>query len=137
MKPSALALLVVVVLGATPARAEPVRGRGFLTGLGIGLLTVGFAGSGLGLAGLISANDAAAKLRVFPTPPPEAESAAVRALLTRSADNTSLAAVGFVMAGVGVIGGILCLALDSPPPVASVAFAPTPGGGAFVFSARF
>lgn len=57
------------------------------------------------------------------------------ALQQRLAGGTTLAAVGFVLGGLALAGGIDCLVLDAPS--ASVAFVPTAQGGVFVFSGRF
>ena len=57
------------------------------------------------------------------------------ALQQQVSGGTTLAAVGFVVGGLALVGGIVCLVLDRPLP--NVAFVPTAQGGVLVFSTRF
>lgn len=139
MKISALLLAVVVALSAAPARAEEVtqpatKQRGFTTGLGLGFLAVGIAGMGLGLGGLLGANDAAYRISRYEVPTaPERDGYEV--LKSRLESSTALAAAGFIGGALAIAGGITCIMLDAPTP--SVAFVPTAQGGVLVFSGRF
>jgi hypothetical protein len=140
MKPTALALAVVVALTAAPARAEEVvtPRRGFLTGLGLGLLSLGLGGLGVGAAGVLVTNDANAKLTAFESPLPQAEGSAYLFLQQRAAAGNTLSIVGFVVGGLALAGGIVCLVLDMPRVKPVVTFAPNfAGGGTVVFSAQF
>lgn len=139
MKTSALLLAVVVALGAAPVRAQEViqaapKQRGFLTGLGLGFLVGGLAGIGLGVGGLIGANDAAERLTryAFPT---SVERAGYDLLTSRLESSTALAAAGFVGGALALAAGVSFIVLDAPTPL--VAFVPTSQGGVLVFSGRF
>lgn len=136
MKTTALVLLVV--LGASPARAEgaPVQGRGFLTGLGLGLLIGGLTGAGFGVAGVVQASDATGRLAAFQSPLPETEVPSFKAVEARLTAGTTMSMLGFILGGLALAGGLTCLVLDGGA-TASVVFAPTASGGAFVFSAQF
>ena len=141
MRTLALLLSVIVALGASPARAEESpqavtkQQRGFLSGLGLGLLIGGLAGVGAGIAGLVNANDAHAYLALYGNSPTAAEQPSVTALQERLGGNTALAVVGLIGGGLALAGGIICLAIDTPS--ARVAFVPTQQGGVLVFSGRF
>jgi len=141
MKNIALLLSVVLALSATSVRAEdaapPRRARGFLSGLGLGLFVVGLAGAGAGLSGVFIANDANVKLNAFESPLPASEAEAFKFVLDRAAAGGTLTALGFIIGGLALAGGITCLAIDTPNTQAMVTFAPLSGGGTFVFSARF
>jgi hypothetical protein len=139
MKSTALLLSAVLALGASPARAEEpatppqlvMKQRGFLSGLGLGLLIGGLAGVGAGIGGLVNANEA----QTFLTAYGSTMNPTVTALQQRLGDSTMLAVVGFFAGGLALAGGIICLAIDTPR--ASVAFVPTSQGGVFVFTGRF
>lgn len=145
MKTTAALLAVVLLAGASPARADdaaPTRGRGWLTGVGLGSAAVSLTGFGLGLAGVLNAGAANqavepyfADMRV-----PEAlEGDTIATLRSRAQAGRTLATVGFIVGGVGLAGAVVCLVLDgvwAGRPV-DVAFAPTAGGGALVFTGRF
>lgn len=140
MKTLALLLAAALAVTSSPVRAEDVsvHQRGFLSGLGLGLLIGGLAGAGAGLSGVLTANDASERLTAYGTGSiPAEEQASVTALQQRLAGGTTLAIVGFVAGGLALVGGITCLAVDGKGARASVAFVPTWQGGAFVFSARF
>lgn len=139
MRTAALLLSVVIALGASPVRAEePVvvkQQRGFLSGLGLGLLIGGLAGVGAGIGGLVSANEAQTFLAAYSTTPTAEEQPSITALQQRMSGGTTLAAVGFIGGGLALAGGIICLAIDTPN--ARVAFVPTNQGGVFVLTGRF
>lgn len=143
MRTTALLLSVVVALSASPARAEEPQSsatvvkqqRGFLSGLGIGLLIGGLAGVGAGIAGVIGANEAQSFLSLYGDTPSSAEGPTVIALTERAKAGSTLAGVGFIGGGLGLAAGIICLAIDTPR--ASVAFLPTNQGGVVVFTGRF
>lgn len=149
MRPLA-ALLAAVLFAAPVARAEdapaaPVavandaRGRGWLTGLGVGLLGLGLAGAMLGLGGLITTSDANALLSAYyPTPgsaPTKDEAAAVKLIEARRDGASALAVAAFITGGVALAGGIVALVLDGRAP--AVAVAPIPGGAAVAVSGRW
>lgn len=137
MRTTALLLAAALALGATPARAEEaaVHHRGFLTGLGLGLLVGGLAGVGAGTAGLFGSMDASFRLSAYGASPSAEEVPSVVALQEHLSGSTTLAVVGFVGGGLALAGGVACLLLDSPR--AKVAFVPTSQGGMLVFSGRF
>lgn len=141
MKNIAFLLSVVLSLSATSVRAEdaapPRRARGFLSGLGLGLFVVGLAGAGVGVSGVLITGDANAKLNAFGSSPPMSETEAVKFLQSRASTGGVLTALGFIIGGLALAGGITCLAIDTPNTQAVVTFAPLSGGGTFVFSARF
>ena len=127
------ALALGVLLTVTPSLAlgqptgAPAPRRGFLTGLGISLFVVSLAGGGLAVAGLHSGGEARALLNQIPIPPPESDAPVYRALEAQISGAAGLTVAGFVLAGLSLAGGILCIALDGRP--VSVAFAPTREGG--------
>ena len=133
MRTTALFLATALALTAAPVRAEAVapKQRGFLSGLGLGLLIGGLAGVG----GMASSNDAYLKLGAYTGVVSVDEATSVTALQERLAAGATLAGVGFVLGGLALAGGIACLILDAPP--ARVAFVPTAQGGVFVFSGHF
>jgi hypothetical protein len=143
MRTTALLFSVVVALSATSVRAEnPVpannvvkQQRGFLSALGLGLLIGGLAGIGAGIGGVIGANEAESYLILYRPTASAAEQPTVNALEQRAKGDSTLAAVGFIGGGLALVGGIICLAVDTPR--ASVAFVPTSQGGVFVFTGRF
>lgn len=137
MRTTALLLAAALALGSTPVRAEEAapRQRGFLSGLGLGLLTGGLLGLGAGTAGLLNANEGYDRLIGYGGTVSADESATVTALQQKLWGGTALAAVGFVGGGLALGAGIVCLVLDRPVP--AVAFVPTAQGGVLVFSTRF
>lgn len=136
MRTLALLLVAGLVLGASPAHAAEttLHRRGFVSGLGLGLLVGGLAGAGVGTAGLLSANDAALRLAAYQSTA-TADLGATEALEARKTSSTLLSIIGFTAGGLALAAGVLCLVLDAPSPI--VAFVPLQGGGAFVFSGRF
>lgn len=145
MKTTAALLAAVLLASASPARADdgaPTRGRGWLTGVGLGAAAVSLTGFGLGLAGLLNAGDANALLNAYVgngRAPLMEEAEIILSLQARARSGQTLATVGFILGGVGLAGAVVCLVLDgvwAGRPV-DVAFAPTAGGGALVFTGRF
>ncbi|MEW6435316.1 MAG: hypothetical protein AB1730_27800 [Myxococcota bacterium] len=145
MKTTAALLSAVLLAGASPARAgdgTAPRGRGWLTGVGLGAAAVSLTGFGLGLAGLLNAGDANALLDAYVgngRAPLTEEAVLVLNLQTRARNGQTLATAGFTLGGVGLAGAVVCLVLDgvwAGRPV-DVAFAPAAGGGALVFTGRF
>lgn len=144
MKTTAALLAAVMLLGASPAHADDgaLRGRGWLTGVGLGLAVVSLTGFGLGIGGALQLGDANAQLRVYVPAdgvPAPGDVETVKLLQTRADGGRGLAVAGFVIGGLGLAGSLACLILDgvwAKRPV-DVAFAPSAGGGTFVVSARF
>ncbi|MDP2275121.1 MAG: hypothetical protein Q8N23_13740 [Archangium sp.] len=139
MKISALLLAAVVALGAAPVRAEDVvqpapKQRGFMTGLGMGFLIGGMASIGMGVGGLLGANDAEYHLSRYDSPT-ALEQPGYDALKSRLETSTALAVTGFIGGALAIAGGITFIMLDGPTP--AVAFVPTAQGGVLVFSGRF
>jgi hypothetical protein len=140
MRTTALLVAAVLALQASPARAEAVvtKQRGFLSGVGLGLLIAGLAGAGAGVAGVFASNAATLRLTAYgPGAIPAEEQASVTALQTRASGSATLAVIGFVAGGLALVGGITCLVVDGLGARTSVVFVPTSQGGALVFSARF
>jgi hypothetical protein len=144
VKTTASLLAAVLLLASSPARADdtPTRGRGWLTGLGLGLSALSLTGFGLAIGGVLTASDANTLLNAYVgngrAPLPE-EAQTVVDLQARAKSGQTLATVGFILGGVGLAGAVTCLVLDgvwASRPV-DVAFVPTSGGGVFNFSARF
>lgn len=130
MRPLSL-LLALAVLGAPlPARAaEPAPARGWRTGLGVSLLALGAGAFGLGLAGVLVANDAQVRLNAYQLPSADDLAQTLPVLQQQRDTFTTLAAVGFVAGALCLGGGVTFLALDGRP--AAVALVPT-RDGAFV-----
>jgi len=133
-----------MLLASTPARAEDgaTRGRGWLTGLGLGLTALSLTGFGLGIGGALNAADANSLLDAYVgdgrAPLPE-EATTVLNLQSRAKSAQTLSIFGFVMGGVALAGAVTCLVLDgiwASRPV-DVAFVPTASGGVFTLGARF
>lgn len=133
-------LTVVALLLAAPAQAadEAPRGRGWLTGVGMGFTVAGLAGLGLGLAGALQVSDAGARIDAYvgDTAPLDVEARTVTDLMDRQEAGKTLMGVGFGIAGAGALGAILCFVLDRGERV-QVGYAPGPGGGLFTVHARF
>lgn len=131
------ALLLSVALASTPPSLTTERpaSRGFLSGLGLGLLVVGLGGLGAGVAGNIAAEDANSKMLAYQGMATNDDLAAFNVLRERFSGNTTLALVGFIGGGLALVGGVTCLLIDTPK--ARVAFVPGPHGGALVFSGNF
>lgn len=136
-----------MLLSAAPAHAADgaTRGRGWLTGVGLGFVALTLGGVGLGVGGLLQTQDANTLLTAYVgtasarRTPLDGEAAPITELQARASAGQTLSAAGFILGGVGLVGSLVCLILDgvwAKRPV-DVAFAPAAGGGAFVFSARF
>lgn len=140
----ALSFLVVfvVAVNASVVRAEPpsqtaenapTSSRGFLSGLGVGLLGLGVAGLALGLSGVLISSDASKTLTVYGTPT-QAEAATAVDLNARLQTGNTLSLIGFIAGGALIGAGIALLVADAPHPV-SFSIMPTPSGG--LVQARF
>lgn len=130
MKTSLSLLLSLAVFSASTAHAaEPTAPRGWRTGLGVTLLALGAGGFGLGVAGILSANDAQARANAYLLPSTDDQTQTLPVLRQERDTFTTLAAVGFVVGGLCLAGGVTLLALDGRP--AAVALVPT-RDGAFV-----
>jgi hypothetical protein len=126
----ALAASLALLL-AVPAHAGDATARTWLSGLGLGLITAGAGAVGLGVAGLVTANDASGRLFIYsilPMRDPRDADLTLPELIARRDDGTALALAGFIGGGLLVAGGLVALLLDRPM---SVAVAPT-RDGAFV-----
>lgn len=144
MKTTASFLAAVLLLSSSVARAEdgaPTRGRGWLTGVGLGFVVVSLTGVGLAVGGALSAGDANwridAYLQAGGGKLQQSDAMAVAELRSRAASAQSLATMGFVLGGVGLAGALTCLILDgvwASRPV-DVAFVPAAGGGGLVVTA--
>lgn len=132
------ALLVAAAVAAAPLETrQPAPARGALTAVGFGLMGVGGAAIGLGVAGLFQAIDADRLYKLFEGQPSIKDVEAYTLVVNRYRDGTGLAIGGFIVGGLSLVASVVCLVLDAPPPAATISFAPAPGGGSFVFSARF
>lgn len=140
----ALSFLVVfvVAVNAGVVRAEPAAQtaenaptstRGFLSGLGVGLLGLGVAGLALGLSGVLISSDASKTLAVYGTPT-QSEAATAIDLNGRLQTGNTLSLIGFIVGGALIAAGIALLVADAPRPV-SFSIMPTPSGG--LVQARF
>ena len=137
MRTTALLLVAAIALSSAPVRADEgaPKQRGFLSGLGIGLLVASLGGIGAGTAGLLTANDGYFRLNAYSGTVSVDERPTVTALQRQVSGGTVLAGLGFGLGGAALIGGIVCLVLDRPVP--NIAFVPTAQGGVLVFSGRF
>lgn len=135
MKTLALVVAVAVGLASFPAEAAP-KERGFLTGLGLGFLVGGLAGVGVGVAGSLNASFASIYLVSYPTPPNQDHAPTIANLRNQQLSGQVMTGVGFALGGALIIASIICLIIDTPPPVA-VTFVPTSQGGTFALSANF
>lgn len=135
-----VSLIVVLALMPSVARAEgevAPRSRGFLTGLGLGLLVVGLGGAGLGAAGVATSVDSVRLLNGFTQPLQGEDVTSYRVVEKRMLEAMPLMVAGFVTAGVGLVGAILCLVLDAPKAPVQVSVMPTLQGGVFSLDVRF
>jgi len=126
-----LAVAMSLVL-ASSAFAEPARSRGWLSGVGVGLVGLGLGFAGFGLSQQLIASDPT--LAAYGTTPAVNEAPALVILDKRAKTAGTNALIGFVSGAVLVAAGVVLLLLDAPPPVAVV---PMREGGAVVFSGRF
>lgn len=140
-----VALLTAVLLlagGTAHAGDGATRGRGWLTGVGLGLTALGGLGIGLGVAGAINAGETNSVLSAYVgngRAPTSDEAATVKSLQARAGGAQTQAVVGFVLGALALAGSITCIVLDgleTTQPLA-VGFAPAPGGGAVLFAGRF
>jgi hypothetical protein len=126
---------------SSPASGQSARARGWLSGVGVGLLGASLAGFGFGLGGLLNANDANAVLSAYyanGAAPTAAEAPAVRLLDDRRTSGTTSAVAGFVVGGVLLAAGVTCLVLDGvAAPKVAVSLAPLRGGGLLGLSGEF
>ena len=135
MRTSACVAALVVVVSAGGVRAEdaqPRQGRGPLTVAGLSLLAVGVGGVGLGIAGLLNTSESQGMLNRYVigdggTSDPNGSDV----LEQRINQGATLAAVGWVAAGVGLLGGLLLLLVDTPS-APHVAFIPLQSGGGLI-----
>lgn len=153
MQVKTTSLVLVLLLSTTASSATPSNTqRGFLSGLGIGLLALTGVGAGVGVAGMLGVNDAELRLKGYA--PSAIDSAWTPAelnafqgtkslLVLQSKESQTVMYAGFIGAGVALAGGIVCLILDSPSPKAesstsaSLIFIPTTSGGFFSLSGQF
>ena len=138
MRTATLLLAAAIAMSAMPVRAEEAivrQQRGFLSGLGIGLIVGGLAGIGAGVGGTVSASEASVLLRAYGPNPASQEQVNVTALQNRVGGSSALAVLGLLGGSVALAGGVVCLVIDSP--TTRLAFVPTSQGGVFVFSGRF
>ena len=129
MRPFAIALSLLV---ASSAVAEPARSRGWLSGVGVGLVGVGLGLAGFGLSQQLIASDPT--LASYGTMPAVNEAPALVILDKRAKTAGSNALAGFVSGSLVLAAGVVLLVLDTPAPVVVV---PLREGGAVVFSGRF
>lgn len=102
----------------------------------MGFVVLSLMSFGLGIGGFAAAGDAARTLAAF-APLMEVDVDAYKATEVRLGGGVALGVVGVVLGAVSLGAGIVCLVVDGPSAKATVSFAPTPGGGTFVFSAQF
>lgn len=126
---------VLVVLVSGGARGEEVRTRGPASTVGLSLLALGVGGAGLGIAGLVSMSEAQRILGSYTKDgaPITSDALASEKLEQRTSDGTTLAAIGWAVAGVGLAGGLILLLADAPRAV-RLGLVPVPGGGLISYS---
>jgi hypothetical protein len=113
--------------------------RGTLSAVGIGLTGLGAVAAGFGVHFLLDAADAKRNVDFYAPNGGAPESRNVFAYdaeLQRSSGSNLVGIVLVSAAAASIAGGIVMLVLDTPA-APSVAFVPTQGGGAMVFSTRF
>ncbi|MFZ5446723.1 MAG: hypothetical protein ACOZQL_42440 [Myxococcota bacterium] len=135
-------LLVAAAVAAAPLEAQQsppaTTSRGALTKVGLGLMGVGGAGLGLGIAGLVVMENARFVLTAnWPNGPTDVDVPLFTVFRNRYYDALALTVSGFVVGGLALVGSVVCLILDAPKPLQQLTFVPRPGGGAFVFTAEF
>ncbi len=125
-------VLVAVLAVSVNARAEPAetasRGRGWLTGLGVGLAGAGLAA--LAVGGAFSANAAESDALLKAYNPPTAEQAnSAKRLLDQRDGALSGALVMWVAGGVLIAAGIASVLFDglAKPTLGHMAWAPLVG----------
>jgi hypothetical protein len=137
MRTSACVAALVVVVSAGGVRAEEPQpqlrqGRGVATVAGLSLLALGLGGAGLGIAGLLNTSESQAMLtRYVVGEGGTSDPGGSDVLEQRVTQGTILAAVGWVAAGVGLLGGVLLLLVDTPS-APHVAFIPLQSGGGLI-----
>ncbi len=138
MRAASLLLVAALCLTSAGARAEGgASPRAWRTGLGVGLVALGAGGLGLGLAGVLAANDAQGRLLAYgpaATVTPQ-DAAQTLPVLTQERDAfTALAVAGFAAGGLLLGAAVTLLVLDGRP--AAVAVMPTRDGAFVSFSLR-
>jgi hypothetical protein len=123
------------LLLSTQALAGPTE-RGWLSGVGVGLVGLGVGFATFGVSQQLIANDASALIKAYGTPS-GAEAPAVSMLDKRAQQSSSLALVGFVVGGVALAGGLVLLVLDRPRETVSAWLFPTRDGVAAGVSAAW
>ncbi len=138
----ALAVMVAVVV-AMPSWAEPVevaapeRGRGWLTGLAIGLVGVGIGALAVGSASAANAAQLDALIAAYGTPS-KAEAPTVKSLLDSRESANAVATPLLVTGGVLIAGALVSLIIDTVFSHApAVAFVGVRSGGVLTLSATF
>jgi hypothetical protein len=138
-----IACLLAVVLLALPAAAEvpatpsalaESRGRGWLTGTGLGLVGLSLLAGALGLSFQLTANDANRRVAAYYPPPNGAptveEARAVTQLVNQRDSAQALAVPLFLGAAAALAGGLACVVLDGGRAGAPVQVAVVPGPSA-------
>lgn len=136
MRMSAWTVSLAVMASSSGASAQEVRlerGRGPASVVGLTLLALGVGGAGLGLAGLLAVSDTQGTLAQYTTDgaPTTSDAPASIHLEDRLRQGTTLAVVGWSVAGVGLLGGLVLLLLDAPA-ASHLALSPLWGGGAMI-----
>ncbi len=130
--------MLVVLVASTPVRAaeaeQSAPQRSAVSGLGVALVGLGVAGLGLGLAGTLIAADASRTLSVYAPNgvPNQADAGIVSVFSRRQGLGSGLAIGGFAGGAALLVGGLICLLVDSP----RVALAVVPGRQGLTVSAQ-
>jgi hypothetical protein len=137
-----LSLVLVVLLSSQTLAGEgepTVAKRGWLSGLGVGLVGLAGVGFGLGATGVIGNAELSRKLdgyRALGSAATNNQLATLGELESQAKTNSLLITAGFIGGGLALAGGITCLILDIPK-VPEVAFVPMQGGGFLSVQGRF
>jgi len=136
MRMSAGMVGLAVMASSSGASAQEVRlerSRGPVSVVGLTLLALGVGGAGLGLSGLLAVSDTQGTLAQYTTDgaPTTSDVAAAIRLEGRLRQGTTLAVVGWSVAGVGLLGGLALLLLDAPA-TSLLSVSPLWGGGAMI-----
>lgn len=140
MKMLAWTVSLAVMASSSGARAQEVRverSRGPVSVVGLALLALGVGGAGLGLSGLLTVSDTQGTLAQYTSagaPTTSDDAAAASRLEARLAQGTTLAAVGWSVAGLGLMASLILLLVDAPaaPAVPRLALVPLGGGGGLI-----